>query len=123
MISVSTQTLGDFQNEQTQTDLFEIESHSDTHLKPDIDTSFCFKEDLSTEDKEESNDDNERPNRSTLIVYWSCLPMLQNQCLSCLGLHLSKKLKGYAVCVHLFAKMVMMLSSDHNWLINTILEI
>ena len=39
MIPVSTQALGDFQNVQTQTDLFETESHtnhSDTHSQIDI---------------------------------------------------------------------------------------
>ena len=58
------QALGDFQNVQTQTDLFETESHtnhSDTHSQIDIDTSFWFEENLSTEDeeeKEERDDDN-----------------------------------------------------------------
>ena len=84
MISVSTQTLGDFQNVQTQIDLFEIESntsHSDTHSQIDIDISFCFEEDLSNEDKEEKeekDDDNEHPNGSAFIVYWSYLLMLLN---------------------------------------------
>ena len=112
MISVSTQTLGDFQNVQTQTDLFEIESHtshSDTHSQIDIDTSFCFEEDLSTEDKEEKeerDDDNERPNGSAFIVYWSCLLMLLNQCLNCVAPAFIKKVinKGSAVCVHLICQ-------------------
>ena len=84
MISVSTQTLGDFQNVQTQIDLFEIESntsHSDTHSQIDIDISFCFEEDISNEDKEEKeekDDDNEHPNGSAFIVYWSYLFMLLN---------------------------------------------
>ena len=81
MISVSTQTLGDFQNVQTQIDLFEIESntsHSDTHLQINIDISFCFEEDLSNEDKEEKDDDNKHPNGSAFIVYWSYLLMLLN---------------------------------------------
>ena len=44
--------------------LFEIESHTshpDTHLQIDIDTFFCFEEDLLTEDEEEKekrDDDN-----------------------------------------------------------------
>ena len=84
MISVSTKTLGDFQNVQTQIDLFEIESntsHSDTHSQIDIDISFCFEEDLSNEDKEEKeekNDDKEHPNGSAFIAYWSYLLMLLN---------------------------------------------
>ena len=81
MISVSTQTLGDFQNVQTQIDLFEIESntsHSDTHSQINIDISFCFEEDLSNEDKEEKDDDNKHPNGSAFIVYWSYLLMLLN---------------------------------------------
>ena len=69
MISVSTQTLADFQNVQTQTDLFEIEFHTghcDTHLQIDIDTSFCFEEDLSTEDDEEKE---ERDGQSIVYLY------------------------------------------------------
>ena len=109
MISVSTQTLGDFQNVQTQTDLFEIESHtshSDTHSQIDIDTSFCFEEDLSTEDEEERDDDNERPNGSAFIVYWSCMLMLLNRCLNCVAPAFIKKVinKRSAICVHLICQ-------------------
>ena len=112
MISVSTETLGDFQNVQTQTDLLEIESHtshSDTHSQVDIDSSFCFEEDLSTKDeegKEERDDENKRPNGSAFIVFWSCLLMLLNRCLNCVAPTFIKKVinKGFAVSVHLICQ-------------------
>ena len=91
MISVSTQTLGDFQNVQTQTDLFQIESHtshSETHSQIDIDTSFCFEEDLSTEDeeeKEEKDNDNKHRNGSAFTAYWLYLLILLNRCLNCVA--------------------------------------
>ena len=53
-----------------------------------IDTSFCFVQDLSTEDeeeKEEKDDDKECPNGSAFIVNWSCLLMLLNGCLNCVA--------------------------------------
>ena len=108
MIPVSTQALGDFQNVQTQTDLFETESHtnhSDTHSQIDIDTSFWFEENLSTEDeeeKEERDDDNKHPNRSDFIVYCSCLLMLLNRCINCVAPAFIKNVinKGSALCVH-----------------------
>ena len=112
MISVSIQTLGDFQNVQNQTDLFEIEphtSHSDTHSQIDIDTSFCFEEDLSTEgeeEKEESDDDNENPNGNAFIVYWSCLLKLLNRYLNSAAPAFIKKVidKGSVICVHLICQ-------------------
>ena len=112
IISVSTQTLGDFQNAHTQTNFFEIEphtSHSDAHSQIYSDTSFCFEEDLSTEDeeeKEERDDNNERPNGSAFIVYWSCLLMLLNGCLNCVAPAFIKKVinKGSAICVHLICQ-------------------
>ena len=122
MISVSTQKLGDFQNVQTQTDLFKIEfhtSHSDTHSQIDIDTSFCFEEDLSTEGKKEKSeidDGNKLRNGSASIFYWSCQVMLLNRCLNCVASALIKNVvnKGSTICIRLIYQMITILSGDHN---------
>ena len=106
MISISTQTLGDFQNLQT---LFEIESHtshSDTHSQIDIDTSALKRIlQLNTKKKKERDDDNKRPNGSAFTVYWSHLPMLLRQCLNCVApAYIKKVIKCFAICVHLICQ-------------------
>ena len=70
----------------------------------------------SSEDEEgrfeESAD--EQPKESAYIVYWSCLLIILQDCLTCAALTHIKNIitKGFAICVHLLCQMVISMSGD-----------
>ena len=72
-----------------------------------LDTNFHATEE-SSEDKEEIYEDSvdEQPKGSTFIVYWPCLLILPQNCLTCAApAHIKKIItKGSAICVHLLCQ-------------------
>ena len=81
----------------------------------DLDTTFHATEESSEDEEgrfEESAD--EQPKESAYIVYWSCLLIILQDCLTCAALTHIKNIitKGFAICVHLLCQMVISMSGD-----------
>ena len=73
----------------------------------DLDVTFHPNEE-SSEDKEEKFEDSadEQPKGSAFIVYWSCLLILLQNCVTCVAPARIKKIisKGFANCVYLLCQ-------------------
>ena len=110
---VSTQTVSimlSYVDHDTQTineDLDEIDSQiskKDSQSQADdLDITFHPTEE-SSEDNEDSAD--EKPKGNVFIVYWSCLLILLQNCLTCVAPSRIKKIisKGFANCVYLLCQ-------------------
>ena len=93
--------------------IYENEDHienisqcSQTEISSDNDISFCTKDEICSEEKEEVTCENKRPKGSTFIFYWSCLCILLQRCLNCTAPGRSTKVitTGSALCISLLCQ-------------------
>lgn len=78
-------------------------NESDSELEVDYTSDASYQSIDETETETEEELENEHPERSAFIVYWSSLLLLLQRCLSCTSPATIKKVivRGSALCVHL----------------------
>ena len=105
--SISTQTNANdiAMIEENEDHIATISQCSQTEIPSDNDISFCTEEEISSGEEEVENK-NERPKRSTFIVYWSCLSILLQCCLICTAPAIIAKVTttGSALCIKLLCQ-------------------
>ena len=102
--SISTQTNANdiAMIEENEDHIANISQCSQTEIPSENDISFCKEEEISSEE-EKVESKNERPKRSTFIIYWSCFSILLQRCLICTAPTIITKVTttGSALCIKL----------------------